>query len=70
MEEVTREAFWNQYAPGCDEHYPLHRMRAAEAFVPELSLVAEAGEPWRDDLPSQAGFLQMLSLIRLREPKV
>ncbi len=42
-EALTREAFWNQYAPGCDEHYLLHLMRPAEAYVPELSFVAEVG---------------------------
>ena len=24
-ENVTREAFWNRYAPGCIEHYLLHQ---------------------------------------------
>lgn len=39
-ERVTREAFWNHYAPGCDEHYLLHIMRDCRAFVPELDVVA------------------------------
>ena len=26
-ENVTREAFWNLYSPGCCEHYLLHVMR-------------------------------------------
>lgn len=39
-EEVTREAFWNHYAPGCCEHYLLHIMRECPAFLPELALVA------------------------------
>lgn len=26
-EQVTREAFWNHYSPGCTEHYLLHVMR-------------------------------------------
>lgn len=39
-EEVTREAFWNQFMPGCVEHYLLHVMRDSSAFVPELDLVA------------------------------
>lgn len=42
-ENVTREAFWNRYAPGCAEHYLLHVMRGSRAFVPELDLVAECG---------------------------
>lgn len=39
-ENVTREAFWNQYVPGCLEHYVLHVIRNCPAFVPELDLVA------------------------------
>lgn len=39
-EEVTREAFWNHYSPGCNEHYLLHIMRGTASFVPELDLVA------------------------------
>lgn len=44
-ERVMREAFWNHFVPGCDEHYLLHVMRTCPAFVPELDLVAtcEAG---------------------------
>lgn len=41
VENVTREAFWNQYAPGCDEHYMVHIMREHEDFIPELDFVAE-----------------------------
>jgi len=40
-EELTREAFWNVYRPGCMEHYVLHCYRTAAGFVPELSLVME-----------------------------
>lgn len=40
-ENVTREAFWNHYAPGCCEHYLLHVLRDSPAFVPGLNLVAE-----------------------------
>jgi len=39
-ENVTREAFWNVYGPGCDEHYLLHIMRGSADFIPELDLVA------------------------------
>lgn len=39
-ENVTREAFWNRYAPGCIEHYLLHVMRTSPAFVRPLDLVA------------------------------
>ena len=41
VEELTREAFWNNHVPGCDEHYLLHIMRKADAFIPELDIVAE-----------------------------
>ena len=40
-ENVTREAFWNHFSPGCDEHYLLHIMRNHPKFVPELDIVAE-----------------------------
>lgn len=42
VEEMTRNAFWNLYVPGCDEHYLVHIMRDHEDFVPELALVAVA----------------------------
>jgi predicted N-acetyltransferase YhbS len=40
-ENMTREAFWNHYVPGCDEHYLLHVMRGSSAFVAGLDFVAE-----------------------------
>lgn len=43
-EHVMREAFWNHFVPGCDEHYLLHTMRTCSAFVPELDLVATADD--------------------------
>lgn len=39
-ENVTREAFWNQYQPGCIEHFLLHIMREDSTFVPALDFVA------------------------------
>lgn len=27
VENLTREAFWNVYKPGCDEHFILHNFR-------------------------------------------
>jgi predicted N-acetyltransferase YhbS len=39
--ELTREAFWNLYRPGCDEHYLVHRMRSHDDYLPELEYVAE-----------------------------
>ena len=38
VENVTREAFWNHHGPGCEEHYLMHIMRDADAFIPELDL--------------------------------
>ncbi|MBO5070637.1 MAG: N-acetyltransferase [Roseburia sp.] len=40
-ENLTREAFWNVYRPGCTEHYVLHCYRGRKEFVPELDLVME-----------------------------
>lgn len=42
-ENVVREAFWNHYTPGCDDHYLVHIMRKCPAFVPELDIVAVCG---------------------------
>jgi len=41
VENLTREAFWNVYRPGCLEHYVLHCYRNHPDFIPELSLVLE-----------------------------
>jgi len=41
VEEMTREAFWNLYVPGCDEHYLVHEMRNHEDFIPELDFVID-----------------------------
>ncbi len=41
VEELTRKAFWNVYAPGCTEHYLAHVLREHEDFVPELDFVVE-----------------------------
>lgn len=43
VENLVREAFWNVYRPGCQEHFVLHRLRGDAAFVPELDLVMERG---------------------------
>lgn len=40
-ELVTKRAFWNKYKPGCNEHYLVHRLRKDDAYLPELSRVAE-----------------------------
>lgn len=41
-EQITREAFWNYYSPGCTEHYLLHVMRDSPNFISELDFVAVA----------------------------
>lgn len=41
VEELTREAFWNVYKPGADEHYFVHQMRNHPDFIPELAFVLE-----------------------------
>ena len=41
MENLTREAFWNVYRPGCTEHYVLHCFRSNPDFIPELDFVME-----------------------------
>lgn len=42
VETLTRKAFYNQYMPGCMEHYLVHTMRSHPDFIPQLDLVAEA----------------------------
>jgi putative acetyltransferase len=41
VENLTREAFWNIYQPGCSEHLVLHNLRNDVCFVPELDYVAK-----------------------------
>ena len=41
MEELTREAFWNVYRPGCTEHFVLNQYRNSPDFIPELDFVME-----------------------------
>lgn len=41
VEELTREAFWNLYVPGCNEHYLVHQMRNHPDFIKDLDFVAE-----------------------------
>ena len=41
VENLTREAFWNVYRPGCLEHYVLNQYRSNPDFIPELDLVME-----------------------------
>lgn len=41
VECLMRDAFWDLYVPGCDEHYLAHIMRGHEDFIPELDFVVE-----------------------------
>lgn len=43
VENLTREAFWNVYRPGCTEHFVLHQFRERPEFVKELDYVLEIG---------------------------
>ena len=38
-EHLTREAFWNLYKPGCEEHLILHNLRHGNNYIPDLDLV-------------------------------
>lgn len=40
VENLTREAFWDLYHPGCTEHLVVNKMRRVNAFVRELDFVA------------------------------
>jgi predicted N-acetyltransferase YhbS len=40
VEYLTREAFWDLYKPGCDEHLIVHKIRKVPAFVKELDFIA------------------------------
>lgn len=40
VEYMTREAFWDVYKPGCDEHLIIHKIRKVTAFVKELDFIA------------------------------
>ena len=40
-EFLTREAFWDVYRPGCDEHLIVHNLRGHEDVVEELNHVVE-----------------------------
>ncbi|WP_010169087.1 GNAT family N-acetyltransferase [Candidatus Epulonipiscium viviparus] len=40
-EAVARDAFWNLYKPGAEEHVLLKQMRTHRDYIPELTFVAE-----------------------------
>ncbi len=39
-EYITREAFWNLYKPGCDEHLALNQLRNSKSYIQELDMIA------------------------------
>lgn len=41
VEQLTRQAFYNQYVPGCVEHYLVHMMRNHDDFIKELDFVLD-----------------------------
>lgn len=41
VEEITREAFWNLYQLGCEEHYFVHQLHKNKSYIRDLTLVAE-----------------------------
>jgi len=41
VENITRNAFYNLYIPGCVEHYLVHTMREHKDFIHELDFVLE-----------------------------
>lgn len=40
-ENLTREVFWNLFAPGCSEHLILHKLRMSDDYIPDLDLVVK-----------------------------
>jgi predicted N-acetyltransferase YhbS len=51
---MVRDAFWNLYGEGCDEHYLTQKMRSHADFLPELALVAV---PVDDDKATILGYI-------------
>lgn len=41
VENLIREAFWNVYTMGCEEHLVAHNMRTLPCYIKPLDLVAE-----------------------------
>lgn len=41
VEEVALRAFWNKHHLGCNEHLLIHKARKSEAYMPQISRVAE-----------------------------
>lgn len=41
VETITRNAFWNLYIPGCNEHFIINNLRNHPDFISQLSFVIE-----------------------------
>ncbi len=41
VEDIARDAFWNLYKPGCNEHLLIHHLRNHTDLIPELCFVIE-----------------------------
>ena len=44
VEALIRDAFWNVYQPGCDEHFIVHKMRGNSAVVEHLNYICVDGD--------------------------
>ena len=44
VENIAREAFWNLYFPGCDEHLIVNKIRKSPDFIKELSFIIEVND--------------------------
>ena len=58
VENLTREAFWDVYRPGCSEHLILHKLRNVPAFVRELHLVATLNDRIVGDIVYSRAYVQ------------
>lgn len=39
IENMVREAFWDVYQPGCDEHLVVHKLREDKSYIKDLSYI-------------------------------
>ena len=56
-ENLTRDTFWNLYAPGCSEHLVLHRLRNGGGYLPALDIVALDGDTLVGHIISSLAFI-------------
>lgn len=64
VENLTREAFWNVYRPGCYEHFILHNLRNDKCFVKELDYVIEKDGKIIANIAYAKGILKINDLER------